>query len=293
LNKLIYLITFLTISFYGCSQTSEKKNFDSVRFDVFETKTVPDVDPESKMGSYGPVNNEKQLSEKEQKNVLLGILIGPGLYKSVMALNAIECMERYDKRIAIVSGVGFGALVAADYVAEPSVEKVKWQYYKRIKKAPDANIFDSSWIKYWNKHIAEIDEKKIKTSRVSLWLPHYSSSKKQVGYTSKFDLKESLYEEINDRSPNYMLKKQFINKDAVESLPIDRLVVLDSLGDNIKLKNNYLFGVFSKASAFIKNISNHPKVRVISLADENDVDSRTFVESYERDFCKKVEEALK
>ncbi len=243
--QLIFIALFIITS---CAHNVPKVDFETVNINVDTTVGSPDIDPDSKVGEYGPMGVTQEGSKKDAKS--LAIIFGPGLYGSLNGLEVLSCLKRSEVDFQVVGGLGFSSVVVSMFSMGLSIEKIKWlvsNYENSHKHLP----YSKPWLEGWHRFIKKnISVKKIKLSDISLWLP---SSEKVVKFESKYDLLKTIRRNINISDRDFILKKRIDYQEAVGNIPVDRVLVLNFLNENTQMNSlsEVAKGLMRKALSYV------------------------------------------
>jgi hypothetical protein len=293
------LITFtFHITLVSCTTLNEKSSggFASVDLnfnEIHDHSTV--LNPKDQVGSYGPVMDEDSSTVATKDKQSLGIVLGPSLYKSIEAIDVLKCFEKLDKKVNTVSGVGFSLIVASLYAQGDSPEQIKWKLFKHLREnkyKPYSARWLNSWSIFVNKNISK---KRLLVSNRSLWVPAFDTEMNTIVYSPKGDLKTKIKQNIDHKNMNLPLKKNFLSEASLKNLPVDRIVIINSLSDNIELNNSdgYLYGLYGKIHSVLKN-ANNSNIVMININTEGALDNHK-LSSRQRNLvpiCSQLEEVL-
>lgn len=288
----VFLILNLSIMLLSCGGARKGPSSDMVTVDLDLTKAIDDtspiVDPEDNLGAYGPVSNEITYQSNSNDNISVGILIGPSLYNSIESMRVLKCMEKTGQKVNVVIGVGFASLIGSLYAQGESLEIIKWKLFKELRENKEVP-YSYDWSQRWfNFALANIDENKIKLSERSLWFYDNESEK---GFVAKGDFKEKLRENLFVNKDDFSLKHNFLNVEQLKSLPAQKLLIINTLPEKIRLKKNddYLFGLFSKIHSFFKKL-NGSDIIVINIKTKSTIDDQKVNDSQIVDerFCTEI-----
>lgn len=295
-SSLIFLITLIIVS-CTTTKTKETQGFASVELSFDQvTENSAIIDPQDQVGAYGPVFDEDEIIQNGQNtSKTFGVLIAPSLYKSLDAVDVLKCFEKMDRQVRLISGAGFSAIIAALFAQGDSPEQIKWKIYRELRKEK-FTPYSKEWNREWNKFIDKnISSKRLKTSSKSLWLPEYDKEEGRVRYTSKGDFQAILKQGLNINSYDTPLKKNFLSREGLIGLPVDRLVVINSLSDKLQFKSpdGYLLGLYGKIYSTLKNVDNS-NILMINIKTDGTLDAANIATTRRElsPICSQLEEVL-
>ena len=271
--KNVYLL--LLILLVSCSQLEQPAQvFESVNLNLDKKEDIaqPDLNLSSGVGQYGPAVDREVDSKRKSSQTSYAVILGPGLNKSVMSLELLSCLSRFGQKVNIVSGIGFSSVIAALYAQGNSAEEIKWKLYKVMRKLKKESPFGQRWKMEWTSFIEDnIDEKIIKKSSISLWLPLWEDGK--INYTSKINIKEYLKTTLDDRNKNNVLKKPFLNKEIKNKMPVDTIIYSNVLAQGVSFQqtSGYLYGLYTKASQWHKGLKDD--IKIVDIDSKDSLDS--------------------
>ena len=207
-------------------------DFETVDINVETSVGAPDIDPDSRVGEYGPMGVAQGDSKKEAKS--MAVVFGPGLYGSLNGLEVLSCLKRSEIKFQIIGGLGYSSIIVSMFSMGLSIEKIKWlvsNYENSHKYVP----YSRAWLEAWYRFVVKnIDLRKIKLSDVSLWLP---SHEEVVRLESKYDLLKTIKRNINISDKDFILKKRIDYQEAVVNLPVDKILVLNFLNVDTQMSS--------------------------------------------------------
>lgn len=299
MSKLILIILLLLNSGCGHSIVQEEKNiYTGVDVSLDDSQNLKvRIEPESSIGTYGPeLENTNQYSNISKKEKSIGVIIAPANYRSVLALDLLKCFQINDLKVNLISGAGFGALLAAMYAQKISSEEIRWKVTNKINEMKETKNLSRDWTKEWSKFIeTNINEQKIVSSDISLWLPEVKGE--SVKYKSSNKVKKELVKNLNPEGKNYTLNYNILSSDILNKLPVDRVVVLDSMSQKMIFNNpnELLIGVYGKIFSFTENESSNEtkvvQINVKALGALDDITQRIHLNEL-KGLCNQVLEAI-
>lgn len=300
MNNFFTIIFFLLL--VGCSnkKVKEKENiYTGVDVNLAKNNSTDvKLDLKSNIGTYGPdFESESNYKSNDNQKKSIGILITPSHYKSVLALDLLKCFQINDIKINLISGAGFGSLLAALYAQNDSSEEIRWKIINKTTELLKINNFSKDWVKEWERFIDKnINEEAIINSSVSLWIPDIIKGK--VVYRASKNIKEQLKNNLNPQSKKYTLNYNLFNEDKLSKLPVDRVLVVNTLGEKITFlkPNEMMIGIYGKVHSFSEQSERiGSKIRVINIEEIGALDdaSLRIHMNHLKPICNQVLDALK
>ena len=77
---------------------------------------------------------------KNKEPLRIGLIIGPGGALSLSSLGLIQELQENDIPLSFVMGMGWGALTAAIFAKNESLDEVRWSFHKLLKKGFFKNV---------------------------------------------------------------------------------------------------------------------------------------------------------
>ncbi len=147
---------------------------DGVLLQVVETnrkyKRTPIVSSEGSEYEYG-------LAGKKNK-LVISLHFSPGLYRSVGYIGLIRRMEEKNFKANIISGLGFGAVLAAMYSFGKTPDNMEWFFYSLHQKTKGLSEFSKEWKIELRKLLEKsFGDAKIQNAKKVLLLPLWNQKK--------------------------------------------------------------------------------------------------------------------
>jgi len=299
MNRTSITILFSLLVFSSCTtlDSNSDNGFASVdlNFNKFEESSAV-IDPKDNVGTYGPIKDVGITSSRSgDRPKSLGVIIGPSLYKSIEAVDVLKCFEKLDRKVNLISGVGYSLIVAGLYAQGDSPEQIKWKLYKELRNKK-LKPFSRKWLDKWTSFINKnVNKKKLLVSSRSLWIPEFNKSEGLVNYTSKGNLLNKIIRNLDQSDQSLPLKKNFLSNTSMKKLPVERVVIINTLSDRIELGNDddYLLGLYGKIYSTLKRVDNS-NILMININTNGALDSKE-IASNRRDLlpiCTQLEEVL-
>lgn len=184
--KTFFLILVLLSCATPYREADRESDFAGVSMDAKgdSPSFLPSIeDTISEAQSYGPapIKIEQTESAEGQKKKALALILSPGLYRSIAQLALLREFERSSVDLHMLSGVGFGAIVAALYACGKTPEKIEWIFYKFYSRAKDIAPHSEKWFKVLETTLqGELGDKRIEQANKVFILPLFDTSKQEL-----------------------------------------------------------------------------------------------------------------
>ncbi len=267
--------------------------YQSVDLDINDKKNIPDVNPTNKVGEFGPGNDSAAaVTNAENRQKVVGVFFGPGLYQTIESLTVLECFERLDLPVHVVSGVGMSSLIALLYAQGMSLQNIEWQIFKSLRENK-YKPYSEKWLEQWRHFFAKnIDLKKIKLSNRTALIPSLIGD--NIALTNRFHIKDVFEINFNLRSRNFHLKKNLISLQLDKGNLVDKLIYVNFLRpSNFQSRENeYLKGLFLKSYSLFQKAEKNG-ILILDLSSNFDIEesfSSTRVDKQK--VCSQIRSAL-
>lgn len=251
--KLILLL-LLSVS---CATTKSRFDIETIGVEGEGQDDSLQIDIKNKNGS---VNPDEMDPANKVKDPVIVFNIYSTLYHSQAAIYELKSLEQKDIDISVISGYGFGGLIAALYAKEKSVSYIEWKLFALTKKLAEEKAYSEGWLEIINSFTKEeFGDKKADQLKITLAVPEVVDGVVRVDYKSKVSTlitkslklisKNSYFRNIQDF--DYELRK-FFSVDLIYKasyLPVTpTLTQLPSLEYGIYTR--YLGGLLSRPEDF-------------------------------------------
>lgn len=216
-----------------------------------------DVYSASDLGNENPKASNKKLR--------IGLSFGPGIYRTINYVSFLKIMERQNLSPDIITGTGFGAIVAAMYATGMTPEVIEWKFYKYFKEKKKNKPYDQDWL-------AEIDEAllskfqsvNIQDAKKKFFITLYDHNSKKTYYFDKGNIRDLLLLNLK-LSNNYSeskkgqkystaFEKEVFNARLLRQLGAEFTIAVDVLGTKFDFlnSNEFLIGVYGRTAGQIQ-----------------------------------------
>lgn len=280
MNKLLVFI-IVGILGSGCSSikmrnTPKSNNPDNVDLNLNTAPSQPqniELQPTEETvrigehggDTYGADQNTNTSSHAENRRLRIALVLGPGIYRTINYVSFLKILERQNLAPDIVTGTGFGAIVAAMYATGMTPEVIEWNFYKYFKEKKKNKPFD----KEWSTEVDEVLLSKFKNLNIQdtkkkLFLTLYNHRTGKTYYFDKGNIRDLLLQNLRlSNNPvesksgqiySAPFEKEVFNAKLLQKLGAEFTISADVLGSKFDFDttNEFLLGVLGKAASRIQ-----------------------------------------
>lgn len=196
-------------------------------------------------------------STRENKKLRIGLNLGPGIYRTINYVSFLKILERQNLAPEIITGTGFGAIVAAMYASGMTPEAIEWNFYKYFKEKKRSRPYEQDWIN----EIDEILLSRFKTLNVQemkkkLVITLYDHQTQKTYYFDKGNIRDLLLLNLKLSSSakesktgarySTAFEKEVFNARLLKQLGAEFTIAADVLGTrfDFEVTNEFLIGVY-------------------------------------------------
>ena len=213
---------------------------------------------------FTPVDETSTIGQAVSKKLRIGLALGPGLYRAINYVSLLKFLERQSLSPQVITGTGFGAIVAAMYATGMTPEMIEWNFYRYFKEKKKHRPYEESWLEEVDSLLLEkLKGKNIQDTPKKLFMTLYSMKTKKTYYFDKGNIHDLLL--LNLRLSNTVdLKKpgaqytaafesEVFNAGLIKRLGVDFAIGADVLGSKFDFEesNEFLIGVYGKTAGRI------------------------------------------
>lgn len=269
IKKLSLFLLIFNYFIISCSYFEQKKKqLDGLVVpDVTsrERRYLPKVDQdnydEGLMMMGPPVSKSSILSIPRKNLPVVGLILGPGMIRTACHISFLKALEEAGISIHIISGVGYGAVLAASYAAGFSSQKMEWNIFNFFHSDINYNPLSKEWDSYNKNYLKKIfNNLDIGDLNLSFVLPMYNVTKKEVKFFKRGSVSSLTYKSsslLNNADAIYLsaINENFFQTKEYRSMGADVVIGIDVLGDDLSLSygNDYLIGLFGRVISNIKS----------------------------------------
>lgn len=244
---------------------------DQVDLDMSQhDKPVDVVPPEEtvRIGDRGgdiyAVDGSEQ-SHAQTRKLRIGLTLGPGIYRTLNYVSFLKILERQNLAPDIITGTGFGAIVAAMYASGMTPEVIEWNFYKFVRENDRNKPYDSEWIEEIDTvFLSKFKNLNLQDMKKKFFLTLYDHKTKKTYYFDKGNIRDLLL--LNLRLSNNIqvsktgqkyttaFEKEVFNARLLRQLGAEFTIAADVLGNKFDFDktNDFLIGVFGRAAGRIQ-----------------------------------------
>ena len=213
---------------------------------------------------FTPVEDTATIGQGVSKKARIGLSLGPGLYRTINYVSLLKFLERQNLTPQILTGTGFGAVVAAMYASGMTPEVIEWNFYRYFKEKRKERPFESEWLEEIDSLLLEkLKNKNIQDTPKKFYITLYNTKTKKTYYFDKGNIRELLL--LNLRLSNSIdsrkkgiqytaaFESEVFNPGLMKRLGGDFAIGADVLGTKFDFEdsNEFLIGVFGRAAGKI------------------------------------------
>jgi hypothetical protein len=267
LSKDLIFSSIKTIAFLivlsGCSSTKTEnlpEDYEGVSLSENEadrSKKSINISADDNPDAYGPdLNQNSDYQSIKVREPVIGIVLGPGLYRTSIAVGILKELEKANIRPHIITGFGMGAVVSFIYAKSKNAEILEWELFNFYRKVKRVTPYSKNWkkifVEYFSNRYGDI---KLETTELTFLFPALKRDKKmKLSYIRRGKFKELLSSLVglskstcSQRYCNAMLSSEF-NLSSIKDLGADILIFIDSMGNrvNVDTSGGHVLGIYNK-----------------------------------------------
>jgi hypothetical protein len=201
----------------------------------------------------------------ENRKLRIGLSLGPGMYRTINYVSLLKILERQNLTPSVITGTGFGAIVAAMYATGMTPESIEWSFYKYFKEKNKNKLYDSDWV-------SEIDETfltkfksmNIQETKRKFFITLYDHTTRKTYYFDKgnirtllllnLKLSSNLDESNGGQKYSAAFEKEVFNARLLRQVGAEFTISVDSLGTKFDFENSneFLIGIYGKIAGRIQ-----------------------------------------
>lgn len=235
--------------------------------DTGVTPTVTSPEETVRLGDRGGDTYTQSESESEHvgiKKLRIGLSLGPGLYRAINFVSVLKFLERQNLTPQMITGTGFGAIVAAMYANGMTPEIIEWNFYRYFREKERHRIYSEEWLEEVDQFLLEkFKNKKIQDSPKKFYMTLFDAKTKKTYYFDKGNIRDLLLMNLRLTHGSKSKKQQsrytaafeneVFNANLMKRLGVDFTIGADVLGTKFDFEesNEFLIGVYGRAAGRI------------------------------------------
>lgn len=213
---------------------------------------------------FTPVEDSATIGQGGSKRLRIGLSLGPGLYRTINYVSLLKFLERQNLNPQVITGTGFGAIVAAMYASGMTPEVIEWNFYRYFKEKRKYRPYESEWLEEVDTLLLDkLKTKTIQDTPKKFYITLYNSKTKKTYYFDKGNIREllllnlKLSNSVDHRKTGVQYTTAFenevFNAGLMKRLGVDFAIGADVLGSKFDFEdsNEFLIGVFGRAAGRI------------------------------------------
>ncbi len=207
---------------------------------------------------------EDSIGQGVSRKLRMGLSLGPGLYRAINYVSVLKFLERQNLSPQVITGTGFGAIVAAMYASGMTPEVIEWNFYRYFKEKRKYRPYDSEWLEEIDTLLLEkLKNKNIQDTSKKFYITLYSSKTKKTYYFDKGNIRDLLLMNLKLSNSVNTSKKgnqytaafenEVFNARLMKKLGVDFAIGADILGSKFDFEdsNEFLIGVYGRVAGRI------------------------------------------
>ncbi len=210
-------------------------------------------------------NSDTEAPHAETKKLRIGLSFGPGLYRTINYVSFLKILERQNLSPDIVTGTGFGAIIAAMYASGMTPEVIEWNFYKYFKEKKKNRPYDHDWIaEVDNAFLMKFKNLNVQDMKRKLYLTLYDHKTKKTYYFDKGNIRDLLLlnlrlsnnftESKSGQKYSTAFEKEVFNARLLRQVGAEFTIAADALGNKFDFDtpNEFLIGVYNRTAGRIQ-----------------------------------------
>ena len=213
---------------------------------------------------FTPVEDSATIGQGVSKRVRIGLALGPGLYRTINYVSLLKFLERQNLNPQVITGTGFGAIVAAMYASGMTPEVIEWNFYRYFKEKRKYRPYESEWLEEIDSLLLDkLKSKTIQDTPKKFYITLFNAKTKKTYYFDKGNIREllllnlKLSNSVDQRKAAVQYTTAFenevFNAGLMKRLGVDFAIGADVLGSKFDFEdsNEFLIGVYGRAAGRI------------------------------------------
>ena len=215
-------------------------------------------------GDVFTVDESATIGQGNSRKLRIGLSLGPGLYRTINYVSLLKFLERQNLTPQVVTGTGFGAIVAAMYASGMTPEVIEWNFYRYFKEKRKYRPYETEWLEEIDQLLLEkLKNKNIQDTPKKFYITLYNTKTKKTYYFDKGNLRDLLL--LNMKLSNSVdtrknttqyttaFENEVFNTNLMRRVGVDFTIGADVLGSKFDFEdsNEFLIGVYGRAAGRI------------------------------------------
>lgn len=231
------------------------------------TPTLTPTEETVRLGDRGGdtyTQTDSESGPENGKRLRIGLSLGPGLYRAINFVSVLKSLERQNLTPQVITGTGFGAIVAAMYANGMTPEIIEWHFYRYFKEKNNHRLYSEKWVEDIDQFLLEkLKNKKIEDSSKKFYMTLFDAKTKKTYYFDKGNIRNLLLlnfrltNDVNSKNKGTQYTAAFenevFNANLMKRLGVDFAVGADVLGTKFDFEdsNEFLIGVYGRVAGKI------------------------------------------
>lgn len=213
---------------------------------------------------FTPVDETATIGQGVSKKLRIGLSLGPGLYRTINYVSLLKFLERQNLAPQVITGTGFGAIVAAMYATGMTPEVIEWNFYRYFKEKRKYRPYESEWLEEIDHLLLDkLKNKNIQDTPKKFYITLYNAKTKKTYFFDKGNIRDHLImnlklsnsTDIRKAGTHYTaaFESEVFNANLMKRLGVDFAIGADVLGSKFDFEdsNEFLIGIYGRAAGRI------------------------------------------
>jgi hypothetical protein len=201
----------------------------------------------------------------DNKKLRIGLSLGPGIYRTINYVSLLKILERQNLAPDIITGTGFGAIVAAMYASGMTPEVIEWNFYKYFKEKKKNKPYEKDWINEIDEmFLTKFKNLNIQDTKKKFFITLFDHNTKKTFYFDKGNIRDLLLlnlrlsnnfkESKSGQKYSTAFEKEVFNARLLRQLGAEFTIAVDGVGSRFDFEtaNEFLIGVYGRTAGRIQ-----------------------------------------
>jgi hypothetical protein len=201
----------------------------------------------------------------ENKKLRIGLSFGPGIYRTITYVSFLKVLERQNLAPDIITGTGFGAIVAAMYAVGMTPEVIEWNFYKYFKEKKKNRPYEKDWLNEVDEMLLiKFKNTNIQDTKKKFFITLADHKTKKTYYFDKGNIRDLLILNLklsnsstdskNNQKYTTAFEREVFNGRLLNQLGAEFTIAVDALGSkfDFETSNEFLIGVYGRTAGRIQ-----------------------------------------